>query len=211
VWQIAVLRNGWLNPNLCAQRDKTFLAAALRETQEEVGIVPEQVEILGQVGPPELSLGGLRVWPYVVRHPPFNRYNRLWQMPHVLLTHQLQCQGFIHATPQFRSQSRLHEADDDPEASLASLQMESLVLSRAEVAAAFHLPLAATVSPARLRLDYFRGEEPYWAIDVSDLVQSAPRTELSRLDGDEQGQCLQVWGLTGWYLFLFMKALEIYQ
>ena len=58
---------GWLNPKLCAQTDKTFLAAALRETREEVGIVPDQVEILGQVGPPQLSLGGLRVWPYVVR------------------------------------------------------------------------------------------------------------------------------------------------
>lgn len=142
------------------------------------------MEILGQLGPPQLSLGGLRVWPYV---------------------------GFIHATPQYRPQLRLHETDDDPEASLPSLQMESLVLSQAEVATAFHLPLAAAVSPARLRLDYFRGEEPYWAIDVSDLVQSAPLTELRHIDGDEQGECLQVWGLTGWYLFLFMKALKIYQ
>jgi hypothetical protein len=29
--------------------------------------VPDQVEVLGQVGPPQLSLSGLRVWPYVVR------------------------------------------------------------------------------------------------------------------------------------------------
>ncbi|KAH9072123.1 NUDIX hydrolase domain-like protein [Lactarius deliciosus] len=160
--------------------DKTFLAAALRETREEVGIVPDQVEILGQVGPPQLSLGGLRVWPYV---------------------------GFIHATPQ----SRLREANDDPEAPLPSLQMESLVLSQAEVATAFHLPLAAAVSPARLRPHQFRGGEPYWAIDVSDLVQSVSQTELSRLDGDEPGEGLHVWGLTGWYLFVFMKALKIYQ
>ena len=47
--------------------DNTFLEAALRETREEVGILPDQVEILGQVGPPQLSLSGLRVWPYVVR------------------------------------------------------------------------------------------------------------------------------------------------
>jgi 8-oxo-dGTP pyrophosphatase MutT (NUDIX family) len=47
--------------------DKTFLEAALRETREEVGILPGQVEILGQVGPPQLSFSGLRVWPYVVR------------------------------------------------------------------------------------------------------------------------------------------------
>ncbi|KAF8269836.1 NUDIX hydrolase domain-like protein [Lactarius quietus] len=136
--------------------DKTFLTAALRETQEEVGVVPDRVEILGEMGPPQLSLGGLRVWPYV---------------------------GFIHATPP----SRLHEANGDPEASLPSLQVESLVLSQAEVATAFHLPFAAAVSPARLRLDYFRGEEPYWAIDVSDLVQIVPQTGLGRLDG---GECL---------------------
>lgn len=49
--------------------DKTFLAAALRETREEVGILSDQVEILGRVGPPQLSLSGLRVWPYVVRGP----------------------------------------------------------------------------------------------------------------------------------------------
>jgi hypothetical protein len=109
-------------------------------------------------------------------------------------------------------QWRLREANDDPEASLPSLQMESLVLSQTEVATAFHLPLAAAVSPARLRLDYFRGEVPYWAIDVSDLAQQiAPQTKLSCLDGKEQGACLHVWGLTGWYLFSFMKALKIYQ
>jgi nudix motif 8 len=89
--------------------------------------------------------------------------------------------------------------------------MESLILSQAEVANAFHLPFAAAVSPARLRLHYFRGEEPYWAIDVSDLVQSVPQTKLSRLDGEEQGECLHVWGITGWYLFSLMKALKIYQ
>ena len=87
--------------------------------------------------------------------------------------------------------------------------MESLVLSQAEVANAFHLPLAAAVSPPRLRLDYFRGEVPYWAVDVSDLL--APPTDMSALDGEEQGECLHVWGLTGWYLFSFMKALKIYQ
>ncbi|KAI0305902.1 NUDIX hydrolase domain-like protein [Multifurca ochricompacta] len=161
--------------------DKTFLAAALRETREEVGIVPDQVEILGQVGPPELSLGGLRVWPYV---------------------------GFIHATPQLQS----NWADDDLEAPLPSLPMDSLVLSQSEVAAAFHLPLAAAAAPARLKARYFRsGGQPYWAIEVSDLIYGAPQSKLSRANGDGREQKVEVWGLTGWYLFLFMKALKIYE
>ena len=41
--------------------------AALRETYEELGISPSQVEVLGEIGPAELSLKSLRVWPYVVR------------------------------------------------------------------------------------------------------------------------------------------------
>jgi 8-oxo-dGTP pyrophosphatase MutT (NUDIX family) len=54
-----------INPFI--KSDQSFLAGALRETNEEVGVPPEQIEILGQIGPPELSLGGMRVWPYVVR------------------------------------------------------------------------------------------------------------------------------------------------
>jgi nudix motif 8 len=45
---------------------------ALRETQEEVGLHPAQISILGQLSPAEPSLKGIRVWPYVVRltsHP----------------------------------------------------------------------------------------------------------------------------------------------
>ncbi|KAG1907689.1 NUDIX hydrolase domain-like protein [Suillus fuscotomentosus] len=45
--------------------DASFLAAALRETQEEVGLDHRQIDILGQFGPPERSLMGLRVWLYV--------------------------------------------------------------------------------------------------------------------------------------------------
>ena len=65
-------RRALLGPNSDAddysllQTDETTLATALRETQEEVGIEPDQVEILGRFGPPERSLGGMRVWPYVV-------------------------------------------------------------------------------------------------------------------------------------------------
>lgn len=46
---------------------ESFFAAALRETHEELGIPPSCIEILGQIGPPEVNLrGDMNVWPYVV-------------------------------------------------------------------------------------------------------------------------------------------------
>ncbi|KAI0295960.1 NUDIX hydrolase domain-like protein [Russula brevipes] len=126
--------------------DRTFLEAALRETREEVGVSSDQVEILGQLGSPQLSLNGLRVWPFVVQPLP-------------------------------------------------SLRMDSLAPSPLEVAAAFHMPLVTAATPARLQVNRFRGVFP----------------ELSRASGDEGKDSKKIWGLTGWYLFLFMKALKIYE
>ncbi|KAI9511597.1 NUDIX hydrolase domain-like protein [Russula earlei] len=158
--------------------DRTFAEAAVRETREEVGVLSDQVEILGQVGPPELSLGGLRVWPYV---------------------------GFIHATPKLRR----YDDDDDLGTPLPSLRMDSLTLSQFEVAVAFHLPFPIAAAPTRLQVHHFRGMRPYWAVEVSDLIKD-PQTQFSRVTGDGKGK-VEVWGLTGWYLFQFMKVLKIYE
>ncbi|TCD71865.1 hypothetical protein EIP91_003208 [Steccherinum ochraceum] len=200
--------------------DASSLEAALRETHEEVGIHPDQVEILGRLGPPELSLGGMRVWPYV---------------------------GFIHSQP---LQSRVtgaaglttaahagkvgeeHESSHEP---LPSLSLANLVLSQREVAHAFHLPLLAAVSPPRLHLYHFRGSEPYWSIDVSDIIASAkdsdqvdvvsssraPGTSIEfnnredplkrdEVGGGQEGR-LEAWGLTGWYLTAFFRTLGVYR
>jgi hypothetical protein len=89
--------------------------------------------------------------------------------------------------------------------------MNSLTLSQLEVAAIFHLPLATAATPARLRVHHFRGGRPYWAVEVSDLIKGPPSTELSHASGDGPKQTLEVWGLTGWYLFLLMKALKLYE
>ena len=53
------------------QTDASILDAALRETHEELGIVPDRVEVLGGFGPAERTLrGDMRVWPYVVGPSP---------------------------------------------------------------------------------------------------------------------------------------------
>jgi nudix motif 8 len=89
--------------------------------------------------------------------------------------------------------------------------MNSLTPSQLEVAAIFHLPLAAAATPARLQVHHFRGGQPYWAVEVADLIEGALRTELSHAGGDGSKERLEVWGLTGWYLFVLMKALKLYE
>ncbi|KAI6001072.1 NUDIX hydrolase domain-like protein [Pisolithus orientalis] len=160
------------------EADLSFQAAALREVREEVGVPADEVDVLGHLGPPERSLKGLRVWPYV---------------------------GFVYppgtASP-----------DQGPDAPLPSLNIDSLILSQAEVAAVFHLPLSAFTSQTRLQPGLYRSSRPYWTIDVSDLVpqririRSDANHDLVEQIGNEK---LEVWGLTGWYLSLVMKALGI--
>lgn len=87
--------------------------------------------------------------------------------------------------------------------------MDSLTLSQLEVAAAFHLPLALAATPTRLQVHHFRSGQPYWAVEVSDLIKSAIQIQSSYPNGDESMEKVEVWGLTGWYLFQFMKALKI--
>jgi 8-oxo-dGTP pyrophosphatase MutT (NUDIX family) len=46
------------------------MSGALRETQEELGIDPTQIEVLGEIGPPETNLrGDMTVWPFVASPP----------------------------------------------------------------------------------------------------------------------------------------------
>lgn len=179
------------------------MAAALRETHEEVGITSSQVDILGQIGPPQLSLRGMRVWPYVV------------SVLHSICTQALTLkhtsfQGFVRPT----STPVLAEKNNDSDP-LPSLSLSSLQISQSEVAQVFHLPFSHLTSPAQLRTHLFRGNSPYWAITVSDLVDPIwiPEKESGVIDevGGGRAGRLEVWGLTGWYLNLLMKALEMYK
>ena len=45
---------------------ESVLHAALREAKGEAGIDVGRMEILGRLGPPTRSRGGLRLWPYAM-------------------------------------------------------------------------------------------------------------------------------------------------
>jgi len=119
--------------------------------------------------------------------------------------------GFVYA-----EQDAQNYSDDQP---LPSLDLVAIRrdASPAEVATAIHLPLSALVAPSRLRSSKFRGCTPYWAIDVTDLVEPAISKEVLTTNTSEvsQGELpgpldrIEVWGLTGWYLSLLMRVLRI--
>ncbi|KAF9054430.1 NUDIX hydrolase domain-like protein [Panaeolus papilionaceus] len=170
------------------ETDESFLYGALRETHEELGVHPARVEVLGEIGPPEFNArGDLCVWPFV---------------------------GFVHSA----SDNRTTTADDEP---LPSLDIDAIrqQVSPSEVATAFHLPLKSFTSPTRLRSSLFRLTRPYWEIDVTDLVKPIISEDLVTRTINEEGQevgagsdgKIEVWGLTGWYLTLLMKSLQVYQ
>ena len=106
--------------------------------------------------------------------------------------------------------------------------MSSLHASAPEVAHVFHLPFSQLAQRARLRAHLFRGERPYWAVDVTDIVSSSAvkdgdsskggekkrmewsgETDIDEVGGGRGGK-LEVWGLTGWYLNLLMRALRMF-
>jgi 8-oxo-dGTP pyrophosphatase MutT (NUDIX family) len=139
----------------------------LRETHEELGISPNQVEILGQIGPVEVNLrGDMAVTPFV---------------------------GFVHLS-EAPSEFRL----DEP---LPSIDLPLLCskVAQPEVESVFHVPLRALTDPLRVRSSsLFRGREPYFTVDVTDLVQ------------ESNGIGIEIWGLTGWYLTLLMRILKLH-
>ncbi|PPQ62886.1 hypothetical protein CVT24_006284 [Panaeolus cyanescens] len=174
----------------CPQTDESFLYGALRETHEELGVHPTRVEVLGEIGPPEFNArGDLCVWPFV---------------------------GFVHAASDTNSRPATDEDEPLPSLDIDAIRQQ---VSPSEVATAFHLPLKSFTSPTRLRSSLFRLTRPYWEIDVTDLVKPILTEDLVTRSINEDGQevgagsdgKIEVWGLTGWYLTLLMKSLQVYQ
>lgn len=71
-----------------------------------------------------------------------------------------------------------------------------------------------------MRTSLYRGQEPYYPIDVTDIVQLALKDEgvITTKTGETEDEIglgvdgrVEVWGLTGWYVTLLMKALHVYQ
>lgn len=178
----------------------------MRETQEELYINPDQIDVLGSIGPPEVNgRGDMTVWPFVVG----SNYN-----PECGASN-LSIQGFVHPP---NGNHPVKPEDPFPSLDINTIREK---LPTAEVGAAFHLPLSTLLEPTRRRLDKFREGRPYWAISVADLLQDVQPSIVdvneqkyadhipNAVDSNKLEEGLEVWGLTGWYLSLVMKILKI--
>lgn len=88
-------------------------------------------------------------------------------------------------------------------------------ISLPEVDQVFHLPLARVMDPQYIRRRLFRGESPYWTIcvqDLTSLVQGSNQVLDPLIDeaGEASEGKLEIWGLTGWYLNLLLRTLQVY-
>ncbi|THU91513.1 hypothetical protein K435DRAFT_780679 [Dendrothele bispora CBS 962.96] len=170
--------------------DASLLDTVLRETQEELNIFPDCVQVLGQLSPPEQNLrGDLTVYPWV---------------------------GFVYPKGVAQFEPLM---DDDPLPS-CDLDLVKASVNAPEVDSVFHVPLSELTSASRLRRSMFRGQRPYSAVNVSDIVYGRPN--LSGIQGHDkaseddseigtgkhEGE-LEIWGLTGWYLTLLLRALRL--
>ncbi|KAF8738827.1 NUDIX domain, partial [Rhizoctonia solani] len=167
--------------------DESHLAAALRETNEELGIDPAQVEILGSLAPPQFSLRGLRVFPYI---------------------------GFVHAQA-LNAEPETKSGDAAlPSFSMSSIRPSFPEVAHAFHLPLEDI--ADLDQKQRLRVHSFRNHEPYWSIDVTDKVSEAPGltwtgpSGIDEVGGSDQPGKLEVWGLTGWYINVLMQWLDVY-
>ncbi|CAE6417501.1 Nudix hydrolase 11 Short=AtNUDT11 [Rhizoctonia solani AG-1 IB] len=119
--------------------DKSHLAAALREANEELGIDPAQVEILGSLAPPQISLRGLRVFPYI---------------------------GFVHS--QIPNAGFEAKSGDAPLPSFSMSSIRPSFPEVAHAFHLPLGDIADLDQKERLRVHSFRNQAPYWSIDVTD-------------------------------------------
>lgn len=105
------------------------------------------------------------------------------------------------------------------QAPLPDFDLDTLSVNRDEVATFFHLTIEELMDSNRLSAHHFRGRPPYWCINVSDKVPEQywttprilPTEALDMEDGVDRGKRLEIWGLTAWYLNLFMRRLDLWR
>lgn len=173
--------------------DESLVKAALRETQEELGIHPDQVDVLGEMGTPELTVrGDTRVWPFVGFVQPALDIEPMSDddpLPSIDL-HAIKL-----------SQSEVAAAFHLPLTALTAPSRMRSYLFRGE-----RLYTAIDVTDL-VRLGV--GEQAgLTAVSNEERVEDGKKMDVV---GHAHEGRMEVWGLTGWYLSSLMRILQVYQ
>ncbi|KAF9078192.1 NUDIX hydrolase domain-like protein [Rhodocollybia butyracea] len=171
--------------------DASLVDAALRETHEELGILPQNVEILGQFGPPEVNLrGNMVVYPFV---------------------------GFVHAGPSTLNNLDTPIPSCDINALRKSISHPEVDAIFHLPFSALASPTRLRASLYRGNKPYYTVGVSDFVLTERLLLKSdepSERNNVAEENDSEIGggkeEAFEVWGLTGWYLYSLMKKLQLY-
>ncbi|KAF9005976.1 NUDIX hydrolase domain-like protein [Cyathus striatus] len=171
------------------ESDASLCDAALRETLEELGIQPNQIEILGRLGPPELNLRrNLRVWPFVGFVHEENRQDH--------------SQSPDQSWPSIDIESIRRNASPAEVETVFHLPLTALVASSRKRSDLFRGERQYWAINAT---DFISSGIKTSAVSVDEKYMQVEEVGVGK------GGNVEVWGLTGWYLSLLMKTLRVYQ
>ncbi|KAF6761577.1 NUDIX hydrolase domain-like protein [Ephemerocybe angulata] len=166
------------------ESDHTFTDAAVRETNEELGINPSTIEVLGQIGPPELDrVGKMRVWP-IVGFLHTDRYDS-----HL---------GEDVALPSVDMDAIRRQASRDEVGTTFHLPLATLVAP-------------ARLKPTMFRggRPYWSIDVTDIVSKHIEVELDPTSGSVDEVGSGVAGK-VEVWGLTGWYLSLILKKLRIH-
>ncbi|KAG0149128.1 hypothetical protein CROQUDRAFT_714114 [Cronartium quercuum f. sp. fusiforme G11] len=181
------LPGGHQDPEL----DQSLLSTALRETEEEIGIRPHQIEYLGKLDPLLNHTGTTLVTPFVAFvHPSTNSLN--------------------HSPTSFALRPNIPSTDTP----LLSFSCNSANIQSSEVASVIQIPFSTLLLPSRQIHSEFR-MGPYLEWDLGP--ETAGFSEPVRRGSDEarsaevmaERRKLRLWGLSGWVIYCLLKKLDV--
>ncbi|KAH9944749.1 NUDIX hydrolase domain-like protein, partial [Amylocystis lapponica] len=182
------------------KEDPSTLAAALRETREEIGIHPDQVEILGRIGPPETSLSGMRRSDAPSAAP--SSFSRPSGDPEAADDTPLPSLSLLSLT---LSPNEVAHAFHLPLSVLASpTRLHSYRFRGGR--SYYAISVADLVAGPNAVHSAVTGGDRNAKVEVRWIDDPEQRDEIG---GGREGR-LEVWGLTGWYVSALMRILGVY-
>ncbi|KAJ9093574.1 hypothetical protein QFC19_008303 [Naganishia cerealis] len=197
--------------------DRSLFDTAARETAEELGVKVEQIEYLGRFAEPEVSYGGLVVWPFLAYIHSSGVTNEGLDDPLAALD----------VTRLRLSSNEVQNVLALPFSSLKELGENRLRKSSFTGSANSSVNAESIRSWLGLKQRLFRNRVPYDVVDVSDVPVIYPASDSGITHATEDAlrhshwgpsmatesaeEDVEIWGLTGLFLNVFLRRFGIWE